>query len=159
MSTSDPPDSPESWQPPPPPPPPPAPPPYGQQPPAYGQQPPPYGQQPPAYGYAYNYYPVAPQQEGTAVGALIAAILSWLVCPVIPAIIALALVSSAQRKINESNGRLTGESLLTATRWIAWLNIGLMGALFAVIILLIVIGAIASSGSSGDFQRLSALLV
>jgi hypothetical protein len=152
--------TPTGWQPPPPPPPPPpygsAPqPPYGQQP-GYGQQP--YGQQPPAYGQpqpGYGQYQpyAAPQQtEGGAIGALIASILSFVVCPVIPAIVALVLIPGSRRKIAESQGRLTGESLLNAAKWISIAHLALVALGIVAIVVLIIIGAASSSDTSSDFS-------
>jgi hypothetical protein len=125
-------------------------PPYGQ--PAYGQ--PTYGQ--PAYGqpaYGYGYAP-PPQTEGTAIGALIASIVSWMVCPVIPAIVALVMIPGAKRKIDESGGRLTGEGMLTAAKWVSWINIVFYGLLLVLIIVLVVIGVASGSTSSttSDFS-------
>ena len=155
-----PPPPPDDWRPPPPPPPPPPgggfgqsdPPPYGQAPPlGYGQQPA-YGQ---PYGQTGQYgYPVAPAQtEGTAIGALIASILAWMFCPVIPAVVALVMIPGAKRKIAESQGRLTGEGLLTAAKWVAWINIVFYGLLAVLLIVLIVVGTIAdTSSTSSDFS-------
>jgi hypothetical protein len=163
------------WEPPPPPPPPP---PYGQ-PPYEPPQQPPYGQQPgdgqpqqpgygygqpqqPGYGYgqpqppAYGYGYAPPQTEGTAVGALIASILAWVVCPLIPAIVALVLIPGARRKIDQSNGRLTGEGLLTAAKWIAWINVALWAVLIVGFIVLVIIGAATSTSTSTDFSLGSA---
>ena len=156
--------APGGWQPPPPPPPPPSygqsdPPPYSS--PSYGQ--PPYGQaQQPSYGqpygqpapnYGYQPYGPPPQTEGSAVGALIASILSWVFCPIIPAIVALVLIPGAKRKIDTSQGRLTGESLLTAAKWIAWINIALWGLMIVGFGILIVLGAAFSPDTTtSDFS-------
>src|SRR5688500_1132444 len=132
MASSPPPPPPEQ----PPPPPPGQQPPYGQQPypqQGYGQQQP-YGQQQQPYGYgqpygqpAYGGYPAygAPKTDGTAIAALVCAIASFVVCIPILAIVAIPLASSAQRKIAQSHGMLTGENLLTPARVIAWINLGL----------------------------------
>ncbi len=156
MSTNEP-DGPPSdpWATPPPPPPPP---PYGQPPTApYGQpptagygQPPgaPYGQ--PAYG-GYQPY-AAPQTEGSAVGALVASILSFVVCPIIPAIVALVMIPGAKRKIEASGGRLTGDGLLTAAKWVSLANIALWGLMIIGFIVLIIIGAATSGDSTSDFS-------
>lgn len=139
---------PPSGQPYPPPPPygqpyPPPPPAYGQapgygQPPAYGQ-PPGYGQ-PPAYGAPPIYGPGygAPATDGTAIAALILAISSFVICPVIPAIIALVLAANAKRTIAASGGAKTGAGLITAARVISWVNIAL-----AVVVIIGVIAAVA----------------
>jgi hypothetical protein len=92
-------------------------------PPGYG--PPPtggYGAYPTGYGYAG---PVAPRTDGTAIAALVLAICSFLVCPIIPAVIALAMVPGSRRTIYASGGSVSGLGLLSATKIIAWINIGL----------------------------------
>ena len=104
---------------------------WGAPPPGYGQQPPPgWGTPPPGYGYPpYGY---APQTEGKAIGALVAAILSFVVCPVVPAIVALVLAGQASESIRSSGGRYTGEGYVTAAKWIAWIHLALavLGVLF-----------------------------
>jgi Domain of unknown function (DUF4190) len=116
--------------------------------PGYGQPPyQPYGQ--PAYG-GYGGYPYVRQTEGTAIAALVLAIVSFVLCPVIPAIVALVLCSTATRNIQQSGGAKEGEGLVKAAQIIAWLNI----AFAAVgVVLLIVFVAVASNATS------SALLV
>ncbi len=79
--------------------------------------------------------------EGTAIAALVLAIASFVVCPVIPAIVALILASSARKKIAESGGTLEGESLCTAATIISWINIG-----FAVLGIIVVIIVAAAGG-------------
>jgi hypothetical protein len=162
---------PEGTQPPPPqqppPPPPPPPPPSPQQwppppqspmtqPPA-GQWPPPPpgtppGGPPPAPGYPYGYQPpqaygYGQQTEGMAVGALISAIAAFVVCPVIPAIVALILAANARKKIVQSGGRLGGDGLVTAATIIAWVNIAL-GVIGIVAIILIAVFADPDSSST-----------
>lgn len=105
------------------------------------------------YGSPYGYGGYPPQTEGTAIGALIAAIGSWVVCP-ISGIVALVLASQAKRKIASSGGRLTGQGLVTASKWIAWINIGLWvaGLLFFLVVMLL--AAFSQPTGDGDFQRL-----
>ena len=102
---------------------------YGQ--PQYGQQ---YGQ--PVQGYG------APQQwqghtstESKAIIALVCAIASWVVLPVLPAIAALMIGRTASEQIAMSGGRLTGDGLVTAAKVIAWANIVLsvLGLLLLVV--------------------------
>jgi peptidoglycan/LPS O-acetylase OafA/YrhL len=90
-------------------------------PPGYGQNPPPgYGQAPP-YGYPY------PQQNSQeAVIALVAALLSFVICPVIPAIVALVYAGRASRTIAASGGALGGQSMVTAAKIIAWVHLVLV---------------------------------
>jgi hypothetical protein len=126
---------------------------YGQPgdgpPPGYGQQPgygppPGYGQQP---GYGYPPYGV-PTTEGNALAALLLAIASFLICPVIPAIIALVLANTAKRNIEASGGTKTGEGMVTAARVIAWIHLGL-AVLGTAALLLFVVAASHSSVAVG----------
>jgi hypothetical protein len=70
------------------------------------------------------------------------------VCPLIPAVVALFLASTAKKNIRASNGALEGESLVTAARIIAWINVGLCILGIAIAILAIVIAAASSSSSA-----------
>ena len=111
-------------------------------PPQYGG-PPPYGSQQP-YGYTPQ-----PQTDGTAITVLVLSIVSLVVCwflPV-PAVVALVMAPSAQRKIDASGGRLTGEGLVKAGRIVSWIHIGVWGG---VTLLLIVLGGIGAIIDSGD---------
>jgi len=98
---------------------------YGQ--PAYGQ--PTYGQ--PAYGQPGYGYPPAPSTDSTAIWALVLSIVSWVLCPVIPAVIALVLASSAERNIEASNGALAGVGMVKAARIISWIHLGLFALVIA----------------------------
>lgn len=101
--------------------------------PGYGPPPGP-GALPPA---PYGGWAPAPQTDGTAIAALVVAICSFVVFPVVPAIVALVLASSARRDIDASGGRLGGEGLVTAARVVAWTNIGLsVGAVVLFVALL-----------------------
>jgi hypothetical protein len=126
-------------------PPQPPPPPYGAPPPpGYGAPPPPgyggYGQQP----YGYGGYPQQ-ETESSAVVALVLAIASFVVCPVIPAIVALVLANNADAAIQASGGRKTGEGLTKAARIVSWINIGLCVGGLVLVIVIAVIAAAAGS--------------
>jgi hypothetical protein len=73
---------------------------------------------PPAY--------TPPKTEGTAIVALVLSIVSWVFCPLIAAIVALALAHAAGNKIDASGGRLTGNGLVTAAKIIAWIHLVLI---------------------------------
>lgn len=122
-------------------------------PPAPGYGPPPaydgqgaapgYGQAPGYGGYAqapgYGGYTQAPRTDTKAIVALVCAIGSFVVFPLIPAIVALVLAGQSRRQIAASGGALTGDGLNTASKVVAWINIGLsLLALVAVIGLLAV---------------------
>ena len=103
----------EGWPPPPPQPPPAAPPP------------------PPEWG------PRAPDTDGQAIAALVCAIGSFVLIPFVPAVVAVALASASRKRIAQSGGRLTGESLCTAALIVGWINIALcvLGGILGLILL------------------------
>jgi len=109
---------------------------YGQ--PGYGQ--PGYGPPPPGYGYGY---PAGPQTDSSATAALVIAVVGFFICAPVGAIVALVLANSAQKRIEESNGRLTGLEQARAARIIAIVEL----ALTAVLILVGVLVAVASLGA------------
>jgi hypothetical protein len=113
------------------------PPPYPGQP-GPGQQPG-YGP-PPGYGYGY---PPGPQTDSTATAALVIAVVGFFICAPVGAIVALVLANSAQKRIEESNGRLTGLEQAKAARIIALIEL----ALTAVVILVGVLAVAASLGA------------
>ena len=138
---------PPSWPPPPPPPP--------TQPPTQQWAPPP---GPPGYQqYGQPGYAVPRKTEGNAIAALVLSICSFIVCPLIPAVVALFLASSAKRNIDASNGALDGESLVTAARIISWINIGLclLGIVLAVVLIIV---AAATSDTSSSLNSMGAAL-
>lgn len=131
---------PPGWQPPPSPPPP-----YH-----YAYAP------PPPYGPQYPYPPPHRQTDGIAITALVLAIASFYVFPLIPAIVALALSPSARRNIESSGGTLTGESLVTAARAISWFNIGL--CVLAVVVIAVIALLAAAFDDTDEFSLALSLL-
>ena len=77
----------------------------------YGQ--PGYGP-PPGYGY-----PPGPQTDSSATAALVIAVVGFFICAPVGAIVALVLANSAEKRIQESGGRLTGLDQARAARIIA----------------------------------------
>ena len=86
--------------------------------------------------------PVA-QTSGNAIIALVMAIASWAVCPIVFAIIALVFASRADREIAASPGLVTGGGLSTAAKIVAWVNIGIAAAVIVIGIVVLVVVAIA----------------
>jgi hypothetical protein len=80
-----------------------------------------------------------------AVIGLILAIVSWVVCPIIAAIAALVLARSSDKEIKASGGTVDGSGLNTATRIIAWLNIGVSIVAGIVVVVLVALGVIFSA--------------
>ena len=88
-------------------------------------------------------YPAPPQTSGNAIVALILSIGSWVICPIIPAIVALVFASMAKKEIAAGEGRVTGQGLVTASMIVAWINIGVWGAVVVLGLLIVVIAAVA----------------
>ena len=109
-----------------------------QQPPTAGQVPAPLGQ--------------APTTSTNAVIGLVLAILSWPLCPIIAAIPALILARSSDREIAASGGRVGGSGINTATRIIAWLNIGVSILAGIVIAVLVALGVLFSASVVGTLD-------
>ncbi len=98
---------------------------------------------PPADWRAYG-PPPRQETESKAIIALVCAVASFVVLPLVPAVVALVLASSARERIDASGGWLTGEGLVTAARVIAWVNIVLSVLLVGAVVLALV--AFAGAG-------------
>jgi hypothetical protein len=114
-----------------------------------GQQ---YGQPPAGYGtppqqQQWSGPGGAPKTESKAIVALVCAIASWVAFPLLPAIAALMLGSSARREIEASGGWLTGDGLVTAAKVIAWANIVL--CVLAVVFIVLAFGLFAAAAPPG----------
>ena len=96
---------------------------------------------------APNYGPT-PQTSNSAVAALVLSIVAWVICPIIPAIIALVFANKAEKEIAMSNGWVTGGGLVTASKIVAWINIGLYAALLAIGVLVLILAAVGGAFSS-----------
>lgn len=80
-------------------------------------------------------------------------IISFVFCPLIPAVVALFLASSAKRNIRASGDSLQGESLATAAQVISWINIGLVVAG-----ILLVVAVALAGGFDQDTYGMAAVL-
>jgi hypothetical protein len=144
------------------------PPPGAAYPPAPGAFPPPQGAPappPPAWGQAGAAAPAGygagwpaqqrPQTEGKAIVGLILAIGSWVVCPLVLAIVAIVLAGQSNRAIDASGGRLEGRGINTATKVISWINVVL--TVLAIIAGVILLVAVANNPEFWDqFENLPA---
>lgn len=101
-------------------------------PPAY---PPPYVQ---AYGQPSG---VSPTTSSNAIVAIILAITSWLVCPIVPAIVALVFAARADREVRASGGTIQGGGLSTAAKVVSWINIGIFVAVMLMAIVFFIVAA------------------
>jgi hypothetical protein len=98
---------------------------------------------PPQYYYPGGVAP--PQTEGMAIAGLVLAIVSYFLLGPISAVVALVLARSSNKKIRESGGRLTGESLNKATVIVAWINIALCALILLLVIVFLIIATAAST--------------
>ena len=89
-----------------------------------------------------------PSTSSNAIVALVLSIVSWVVCPVIFAIVALVFASKADKEIASSSGRIGGGSLATASKILSWINIGVFAALFVLGILVLLFLTIAGVSSN-----------
>lgn len=115
----------------------------------------------PGYGYGYPPPQPVPQTSTDAVIALVTALLSFAVCPLILAVVALVFASKAHRAISASNGWVTGDGLVTAAKVIAWINIAMSVLMVGFFILALVLGLLGSTVTTetpNDFSNAVQLL-
>ena len=82
------------------------------------------------------------QTNNNAIVAFVLAIVSWAICPIVAAIVALVFASKAKKEIDQSGGWQTGAGFVTAAKIIAWINIVFMivAIIFYIILIAFVIG-------------------
>ena len=74
---------------------------------------------------------MVPRTEGTAVAALVCAILSWVLLPIVLAVVALVLARSAENAIDARPAELSGRGLVAGARWVAWVHLVLVAMVVA----------------------------
>jgi len=82
----------------------------------------------------------APSNSGLAIASLVTGILSWVLIPIIGAIIAIITGHLAKREIRESNGQLSGDGMATAGLILGYINILLVACPCCVIVVLALLG-------------------
>lgn len=87
--------------------------------------------------------PAQPKTDGGAIASLVLAIAGFVICPVIPSIIAIPIGLSAEKRIKESGGTLTGEGLAK----VGWI-LGIVG-LIVVVAFFLLFFAVFSAGFRG----------
>ena len=73
--------------------------------------------------------PPTPGPSGNSIAALVLSIASWAIFPIVLAIVALVFANKAEKEITTSNGSISGGSFVTASKIVAWVNIGFYAAL------------------------------
>ena len=88
--------------------------------------------------------PVARKTEGLAVTSLILGVCSFVIFPIIPAIVGIVLGGRAKRRLRD-NPQLEGEGLAKAGVIVGWVNIGLW---------VLVVGVIFIVAAAGGFDNI-----
>ena len=103
----------------------------------------PIGGYPQTPGYGAVAPAAVPQTNQNAIVAFVLAIVSWVLCPIVAAIVALVFASKASKEIEQSGGWQTGSGFVTAAKVIAWINIVAMAlfVVFYIVVIVIIIGA------------------
>ncbi|MDO8733031.1 MAG: hypothetical protein Q7L55_10760 [Actinomycetota bacterium] len=84
----------------------------------------------------------APATSADAIVAFILSLVSWAVCPIIFAVVALVFAMKADRAISAAPGTVGGSGLNLAAKLIAWINIGFwvaaifIGGFIAIVLIL-----------------------
>jgi uncharacterized membrane protein YjfL (UPF0719 family) len=81
-----------------------------------------------------------PPNSGLAIASLVTGILSWVLIPIIGAIIAVITGHMAKRQIRESNGQLSGDGMATAGLILGYVNLLLVACPCCVIVILALLG-------------------
>ena len=114
----------------------------------------------PGIGAPYGPGPITPRNDGLAVTALVLAILSFVVCPIVGAVAALVVAGTAASRIRNNPWQLGGLGMVSAARVLAAINLVLsvLALLGAAVLLSIGSnmsrsggGIVSSSGGVAEF--------
>jgi hypothetical protein len=113
--------------------------PSGQLQPHAPQGPPQYQYGPPSqYGY-----PPAPPKNDLGVWSLVTGILSWILCPLVLGIVAVATGNASRKAIRDGLANNTGAA--TAGLILGWINIALVGAAVVVWVGIVLVGLLGAA--------------
>lgn len=98
-------------------------------------------QQAPGAGYGTP----ASDTSGKSTAALVCSILSFVVCPVILAIVGLVLASQAKQEVLAQGGDPSRDSTAKAARIIAWVHLALFAVLAVFGVLLVIVAALGEN--------------
>ncbi|RPI33944.1 MAG: DUF4190 domain-containing protein [Chloroflexota bacterium] len=106
-----------------------------------------------------EYYPQTPNQpvaqnSTMAIVSLIAGISSWVLFPIIGAIVAIITGHMAKKEIRENMGRLSGDGMATAGLILGYANVALLVCSVCIIVTL----AISGAGIGAIFSGISGTL-
>jgi hypothetical protein len=97
----------------------------------------PYGAQQPQYVYM-----VAPPKNDLGVWSLVTGILSWILCPVVLGIAAIATGSASRKAVRE--GQANNPGMAMAGLILGWVNVGLVGGIIVVWVLFLLVAFIGA---------------
>jgi len=86
-------------------------------------------------GMPVGYPTPLPATNGTAIASLCCAVGAWLICPIIPAIVALVLANKAEAEIATAGGFQRGQDLTRIARILAWIHLALAGVALVIAVL------------------------
>lgn len=90
--------------------------------------------------FSYNPQTAQPRTSGLAITSLVTGILSWVLIPILGAIIAVVTGHIAKREIRASAGQLSGEGMATAGLILGYINLLLIAIPCCVIVVLALLG-------------------
>jgi hypothetical protein len=93
---------------------------------------------------AYRPYPPRQETSGKAIAALILGICGFVVCPLVPSILAIVFATQARTEIEASRGRLGGAGQAQAGLILGW--IGVAFSVLGLLAILTFFGAVMSGG-------------
>ncbi len=91
-----------------------------------------------------------PGASSNSIVALVLSICSWVVFPIVFAVIALVFASKAEKEIAGSGGSIGGGAFVTASKIVSWTNIGVYAALVILGLLALLLFTIL--GVSGNYS-------
>lgn len=104
---------------------------------------------PPIPPYTTVAVPVtAPSTSADAIVAFILSLVSWAVCPIIFAVVALVFAMKADRAIAAAPATIGGSGLNLAAKLIAWINIGFWVAIIFIGGFIAIVLLLAGAGST-----------
>lgn len=83
--------------------------------------------------------------------------MSWAVCPLVLAIVALVFANKASKAIAASNGWLDGSGMVTWAKIIAWVNIAVGILLFGFFIVALIAGFASTSVDTNSVDAVLSL--
>jgi hypothetical protein len=76
-----------------------------------------------------------------AIGSMIAGILSWVMIPILAAIVAVVLGHMARREVRDSRGHLTGDGMALVGMVLGYIQLGLVAIAILVAIFFVIVGS------------------